>query len=106
MKLKFRPIYGNMLIDYESQMPEKTEGGIILTDYARERPQQGVIVAIGEGYRSKKTGERLPPSVKIGDEVKFKSGAGVDITVEGKDYFLMQEGDIEGIIEKDEQGKR
>ena len=102
MTLKFKPIYGNVLIDYESIIPKKTDGGIILTDYARERPQQGIVAAVGEGYRSKKTGERITPSVKVGDEVKFKNGAGVDITVEGKDYFLMQEGDIEGIVVKNE----
>jgi len=105
MTIEFKPLSDNVLIDYDDKQEEKTKGGIILTDYAKERPQQGIVVAVGQGRKSKTTGERIPVSVKVGDEVKFAAFAGKEIKVEGKEYFLMPETDIQGIIEKDEQGK-
>jgi len=66
----------------------------------KERPQQGKVVAVGLGKKSITTGERLPMTVKVGDEVKFAAFAGKEIKVEGKEYFLMPETDIQGIIEK------
>ena len=103
MTIEFKPLSDNVLIDYESKDEEKTKGGIIMT--VRERPQQGIVVAVGQGKKSKTTGERIPVSVKVGDEVKFAAFAGKEIKVKGKEYFLMPETDIQGIIEKDEQGK-
>lgn len=104
MTIEFKPLSDNVLIDYEDKQEEKTKGGIILTDYAKERPQQGIVVAVGEGKKSKTTGERIPMTVKVGDKVKFQAFAGKDVKVEGKEYFLMPETDIQGIIE-DEQGE-
>ena len=66
----------------------------------KERPQQGKVVAVGLGKKSTITGERLPMIVKVGDEVKFAAFAGKEVKVEGKDYFLMPESDIQGIVEK------
>ena len=97
MALTFKPLGDNVLIDYEDKDEEKTKGGIIMT--SRERPQQGVAVAVGPG-RKTKTGERSPMTVKVGDEVKFAAFAGREIKVDGKEYFLMPETDIQGIIEK------
>src|SRR5210317_855099 len=105
MTIEFKPLSDNVLIDYDDKQEEKTKGGIILTDYAKERPQQGTVVAVGEGKKSNTTGERIPMVVKVGDEVKFAAFAGKEIKVEGKEYFLMPETDIQGIIEKDEQGE-
>ena len=96
--MEFKPLGDNVLIDYEEQDEEKTKGGIILT--TRERPQQGIVVAVGKGKKSPTTGERIPMAVKVGDEVKFAAFAGKDIKVEDKEYFLMAESDIQGIIEK------
>ena len=104
MTIEFKPLGDNVLIDYGDEKEEKTKGGIIMT--TRERPQQGIVVAVGQGKKSKTTGERIPVSVKVGDEVKFAAFAGKEIKVKGKEYFLMPETDIQGIIEKDEQGKR
>ena len=98
MSITFKPLSDNVLIDYEDKDEEKTKGGIIMT--SRERPQQGVAVAVGPGRKSYKTGERLPMVVKVGDEVKFAAYAGKEIKVDGKEYFLMPETDIQGIIEK------
>ena len=97
MALTFKPLSDNVLIDYEDKDEEKTKGGIIMT--SRERPQQGIAVAVGPG-RKTKTGERLSMTVKVGDEVKFAAFAGKEIKVDDKDYFLMPETDIQGIIEK------
>jgi len=97
MALTFKPLSDNVLIDYEDKDEEKTKGGIIMT--SRERPQQGIAVAVGPG-RKTSTGERLSMTVKVGDEVKFAAFAGKEIKVEGKEYFLMPETDIQGIIEK------
>jgi|SRR5210317_690795 len=104
MTIEFKPLSDNVLIDYDDKQEEKTKGGIILTDYAKERPQQGTVVAVGEGKKSNTTGERIPMTVKVGDKVKFQAFAGKDVKVEGKEYFLMPETDIQGIIE-DEQGE-
>ena len=96
--IKFKPLSDNVLIDYEDKDEEKTKGGIIMT--TRERPQQGTVVAVGPGRKSYTTGERMPMVVKVGDEVKFAAFAGREIKVDGKEYFLMPETDIQGIIEK------
>ena len=98
MTVEFKPLNDNVLIDYEEQNEEKTKGGIIMT--VKERPQQGKVVAVGFGKKSKTTGERIPMEVKVGDEVKFAAFAGKEVKVEGKEYFMMTEDDIQGIIEK------
>ena len=97
--MKFKPLGDNVLINYKSKIEEKTKGGIILTDYAKERPQQGIVVAVGPGKKTKK-GVRQPMTVKVGDEVKFAAFAGKENKVEGEEYFLMPETDIQAIIER------
>lgn len=99
--MEFKPLSDNVLIDYEDKDEETTKGGIIMT--TRERPQQGIVVKVGPGKKTS-TGERIEMTVKEGDEVKFAAFAGKEIKVEGKEYFLMPESDIQGIILKDEQG--
>ena len=98
MSITFKPLSDNVLIDYEEKDEEKTKGGIIMT--TKERPQQGIVVAVGLGRKSYTTGERIPMIVKVGDEVKFAAFAGKEVKVEGKEYFMMTEDDIQGIIEK------
>lgn len=98
MTIEFKPLSNYVLIDYGDVSEEKTKGGIILT--GRERPQQGIVVAHGEGLKIG-DGVRNPMTVKVGDKVKFAHRAGREIKVEGKDYFLMPEGDIQGILEDD-----
>jgi chaperonin GroES len=97
MTIEFKPLGDNVLIDYGDEKEEKTKGGIIMT--TRERPQQGIVVACGKGKKLG-DGERSPMSVKVGDEVKFAAFAGKEIKVDGKEYFLMPETDIQGILEK------
>ena len=96
MSITFKPLSDNVLIDYEEKDEEKTKGGIIMT--TKQRPQQGTAVAVGPGRKSYTTGERMPMVVKVGDEVKFAAFAGREIKVDNKEYFLMPETDIQGII--------
>ena len=96
--MDFKPLSDNVLIDYEDKDEEKTKGGIIMT--TKERPQQGIVAAVGPGKKSNTTGERIAMTVKVGDEVKFAAFAGKEVKVEGKEYFLMPETDIQGVIEK------
>ena len=98
MSITFKPLSDNVLIDYgDSKEEEKTKGGIIMT--TRERPQQGIAVKVGPGKKSS-SGERIPMTVKEGDKVKFAAFAGKEIKVDDKEYFLMPESDIQGIILK------
>ena len=98
MALTFKPLSDNVLIDYEQQDEEKTKGGIIMT--TRERPQQGKVIAVGDGKKSTTTGERMPMVVKVGDKVKFAAFSGKEIKVDDKEYFLMPETDIQGVIDE------
>ena len=87
MSITFKPLSDNVLVDYgDSNEEEKTKGGIIMT--TKQRPQQGIAVAVGPG-RKTKTGERSPMTVKVGDEVKFAAFGGREIKVDDKEYFLM-----------------
>ena len=93
MTIEFKPLGELVLIDYGDEKEDKSKGGIIMT--TRTRPQQGIVVAMRLS-----NGERSPMIVKVGDEVKFAAFAGKEVKVEGKEYFLMPESDIQGIIEK------
>ena len=72
---------------------EKTAGGIIIPDTAKEKPQKGTVVAVGPGKKDE------PMSVKVGDKVLYSKYAGTEISFEGTDYLIMKESDIMGIIE-------
>ncbi|GIK52234.1 MAG: co-chaperone GroES [Planctomycetaceae bacterium] len=94
---KVRPLNDKILIE-RSKAEEKTKGGIILPDGAKEKPKEGVIVAVGDG-RFTDSGERVPFQVKKGDRVLFKSYSGTDVKLDGKEYILMSEEDILAVIE-------
>jgi len=94
----FKPLSDFVLIDYEKDRDEKTKGGIIMT--TNERPQQGTVAAVGPGKKDKRTGARIPMTVEVGDKVKFEAWAGKDIKVEGEEYFIMHEEELQGIIEE------
>jgi len=76
---------------------EKTAGGILLPDTAREKPRQGEVLAVGEGDRLE-SGARAPMPVKVGDRVLFTSYGGTEIRIEGQDYLLMSESDLLAIL--------
>lgn len=89
--LNIRPLADRVLVEPE-QAEEKTAGGIIIPDTAKEKPQKGTIVACGEGKKDE------PVTVKPGDKVLYGKYSGTEITIDSKDYLIMRESDIYAII--------
>ena len=77
----------------------KSKGGIIIPDTAKEKPQEGEVIAVGPGSRDE-SGKLIPPDVKTGDAVLFGKWSGSEVTIDGEDLLIMKEADIMGIIEK------
>ncbi len=94
--LKFRPLHDRVLLRRIEQQ-EKTAGGIIIPDSVKEKPMEGEIVAVGSGNRDE-SGKVVPLDVKAGDRVLFSKWAGTEVTIEGKEYLVMKESDIVGVI--------
>ena len=96
--MKIRPLADKVLVE-RVEAESKTAGGIVLPDTAKEKPQRGKIVAVGEG-KVLEDGTRRAVQVKKGDLVLFTSYAGTDIKIDGKEYLIMDESDIMAVIEK------
>ncbi len=95
--MKIRPLGDRVLVKRVSEQ-EKTKGGIVLPDTAKEKPQRGEIVAVGEGKLTD-DGKRIPMNVKVGDKVIFAKYAGTEIELDDEEYLLMSESDILAILE-------
>jgi len=93
--MKFRPLHDRVLIEI-SDGEEKTSGGIIIPDTAKEKPQEGEVVAVGSGARTE-DGKITPMDVKVGDIVLFGKWSGTEVKIDGKEYSIMKESDIMGI---------
>ena len=94
--MKFRPLHDRVLIKPLDD-EEKTSGGIIIPDTAKEKPQQGKVLAIGPGARDEQ-GNIVPMDVKVGDTVLFGKWSGNEVTIDGEELSIMKESDIMGII--------
>ncbi len=94
--MAFKPLHDRVLVK-RVESDEKTKGGLIIPDSAKEKPAEGEIVAVGEGAR-KDSGELIPPSVKAGDRILFGKWSGTEVTLDGKELLIMKESDILGII--------
>jgi len=94
--MAFKPLHDRVLVK-RVQSEEKTKGGLIIPDTAKEKPAEGEVVAIGEGAR-KDSGELIAPSVKVGDRILFGKWSGTEVTLEGVEMLIMKESDIMGII--------
>ena len=93
--MKFRPLHDRVLIEVlESE--EKTKGGIIIPDTAKEKPQEGKVVAVGTGSRNE-DGKITPMDVKVGDVVLFGKWSGTEVKIDNEEYSIMKESDIMGI---------
>ena len=92
----FRPLHDRVLVE-RVEAEEKTAGGIIIPDSAKEKPAEGRIVSVGSGARSE-DGKVTPLDVKEGDRVLFGKWSGTEVKVDGKDLLIMKESDILGII--------
>ena len=102
--MKFRPLHDRVVltrIDAES----KTAGGIIIPDTAKEKPQEGRVVAIGPGGRDE-AGKLIPIDVKVGDRVLFGKWSGTEVKIDGVEYLIMKESDIMGVIDQTSAGKK
>ncbi len=96
--MKVRPL-GDKIIVKRQEAESQTDSGIYLPESAKDKPKQGKIIALGDGNLNKDTGERLPFTVKKGDEVLFSSYSGTEVKIEGEDFLIMTEDDILGIID-------
>ena len=90
-KLNIKPLADRVLVE-AAAAEQKTSGGIIIPDTAKEKPQKGIVVAVGTGKKDE------PITVKVGDAILYGKYAGTEITVEGKEYLIMRESDIYAII--------
>jgi chaperonin GroES len=96
--MKIRPLHDRIIVE-RLEEESKTAGGLIIPDTAKEKPQKGKIIAVGKG-KVTEDGKVLGMDVKVGDQVLFGKYAGTEIKVEGKEYLMMREDDILGVIEK------
>ena len=96
--MHFRPLHDRVLVR-RIDAEEKTKGGIIIPDTAKEKPQEGEIVAAGPGARNEQ-GQLVPIDVKPGDRVLFGKWSGTEVKIDGHDYLIMKESDLLGVVEK------
>jgi chaperonin GroES len=94
--MTFRPLHDRVVVK-RIDAEEKTAGGIIIPDTAKEKPQEGEVVAVGPGARDEQ-GKLITPDVKVGDRVLFGKWSGTEVKLDGKDLLIMKETDIMGVI--------
>ncbi|MEA2832725.1 MAG: chaperonin GroES [Methylobacteriaceae bacterium] len=95
--MKFRPLHDRIVLR-RIEGEEKTKGGIIIPDNAKEKPQEGEVIAVGPGARDE-SGKLVPLDVKAGDRVLFGKWSGTEVKIDGEDLLIMKEADILGVIE-------
>ena len=95
--MKFRPLHDRVVVKRVAE-EEKTKGGIIIPDTAKEKPMEGEIVSVGPGARDE-SGKLVPLDVKAGDRILFGKWSGTEIKLDGVEYLIMKESDIMGILE-------
>ena len=95
--MKFRPLHDRVLVQ-RMESEDKTAGGIIIPDTAKEKPMEGKVVAVGSGARDE-NGKVQPLDVKEGNAILFGKWSGTEVKIDGQDYLIMNESDILGIIE-------
>ena len=96
-KTKFRPLHDRVVVK-RIDAEEKSKGGIIIPDTAKEKPSQGQVVAVGPGGRDE-SGKVITPDVKAGDKVLFGKWSGTEVVLDGEDLLIMKESDIMGVVE-------
>ncbi|MCD0487011.1 co-chaperone GroES [Pedobacter sp. MC2016-14] len=97
MSLNIKPIADRVVVE-AAPAEEKTASGIYIPDTAKEKPQQGTIVAVGPGKYAELTGNLVPLNVKVGDVVLYGKYGGTEITYEGKEYLIMRESDLYAVL--------
>jgi chaperonin GroES len=102
--MSFRPLHDRVLIQPVEQ-DQKTKGGIIIPDTAKEKPVEGKVVAVGPGVRDE-NGKLRPLDVKVGDRVLYGKWSGTEVKVNGEDVLIVKESDIMGVIEETKAGRK
>jgi chaperonin GroES len=102
--MAFRPLHDRILVR-RIDAEEKSKGGIIIPDTAKEKPQEGEVVAVGPGARNDK-GELVALDVKAGDRILFGKWSGTEVKIDGEDLLIMKESDVMGVIEAGVQAKK
>jgi len=95
--MTFKPLHDRVLVR-RVESDTKTKGGIIIPDTAKEKPQEGEVLAVGPGVRNE-TGKLVPLDVKAGDRILFGKWSGTEVKIDGEDLLIMKESDILGVIE-------
>ena len=102
--MTFRPLHDRILVR-RIEAEEKSAGGIIIPDTAKEKPSEGEVIAVGPGARDE-TGKLVPLDVKVGDRILFGKWSGTDIKLNGEDLLIMKESDVMGVIEQGGSAKK
>ncbi|TPN09914.1 co-chaperone GroES [Mesorhizobium sp. B2-3-3] len=102
--MTFRPLHDRILVR-RIEAEEKTAGGIIIPDTAKEKPQEGEVIAVGPGARDD-SGKLVPLDVNVGDRILFGKWSGTEIKLNGEDLIIMKETDVMGVIEQTAQVKK
>ena len=102
--MTFRPLHDRILVR-RVESEEKTKGGIIIPDTAKEKPQEGEVIAVGPGARDD-SGKLVALDVKVGDRVLFGKWSGTEIKLDGEDLIIMKESDVMGIIEVEAEARK
>ena len=96
--MKIRPLQDRVIVKRLEEAVEKTKGGIIIPDTAKEKPQQGKVIAVGKG-KVNEDGKVLPLDVKVGDRILFGKYSGSEIKIDGEEHLIMRDEDILGVVE-------
>ena len=102
--MAFRPLHDRVVVK-RLEGEEKTKGGIIIPDTAKEKPQQGKVVGVGPGGRDE-SGKLIPIDVKVGDVVLFGKWSGTEVKIDGQDLLIMKESDIMGVLDQGHAKKK
>jgi chaperonin GroES len=97
--MSLKPL-GDRIVVKANEAEERTASGLVIPDTAKEKPQQGTVLAVGPGSRSESTGELIPLDVKVGDTVVYSKYGGTEITLDGQDVLILNSRDVLGVIEK------
>ena len=95
--MKFRPLHDRVVVR-RLEGEEKSKGGIIIPDTAKEKPQEGEVIAVGPGARDE-AGKLIPLDVRAGDQILFGKWSGTEVKIDGQEYLIMKESDVMGIVE-------
>jgi chaperonin GroES len=97
--MNIRPLHDRIVVKRIEETAEKTASGLFIPDSAKEKPQEGEVIAVGNGKINEKTGERTALDVKAGDRILFGKYSGSDIKIDGNEYLIMREDEVLGVLE-------